>query len=324
MINVRSPLRISLGGGSTDLPSYYEKEEGHFITAAINKYVYVSIIKPFTNGIFLKYSELENVDLIEKIKHPIFRETLKLLLSNEKQIEISSLADIPAGTGLGSSGSFTSALVKAIYTYNNNIITAQEVAKLASKIEIELLNEPVGKQDQYASAFGGITSFNVNKSGKVKHDSLNVRPSILHNLEDNLLLFFTGFNRSASKILSEQNIKTLDSDSDVLKNLNIIKAIGYEVKKSIQSGDLVNFAKMMNEQWELKKQRSNSVSNKFIDECIQFGLSQGAIGGKLVGAGGGGFILFYTEDRQKLRKAMQSNGLEELRFNFDFEGTKVM
>ncbi len=324
MINIRSPLRISLGGGSTDLPSYYEKEGGHFITAAINKYVYVSIIRPFTKGIFLKYSDLENVDLIKKIKHPIFRETLNLLLPNENQIEITSLADIPAGTGLGSSGSFTASLVKAIYAYNNKIITTQDLAKLASKIEIELLNEPVGKQDQYASAFGGITSFDVNKSGEVKHESLKVGSNILHNLEDNLLLFFTGFNRSASKILKEQNIKTKVSNTEVLNNLNTIKQIGYEVKKSIKSGDLLNFAKMMNEQWKLKKQRSNSVSNKFIDECIQYGLNQGAIGGKLVGAGGGGFILFYTEDRKKLKNAMQIKGLEELRFNFDFEGTKVI
>ena len=324
MINVRSPLRISLGGGSTDLPSYYEKEGGHFLTAAINRYVYVSIIKPFTQGIFLKYSELEKTKKINDIKHPIIRESLKLLIPEEKQIEIISLADIPAGTGLGSSGSFTASLVKAIYTYNNNIITANDIAKTAAKIEIEILKEPVGKQDQYASAFGGITSFNINKEGEVIHHSLNIHPSTIHNLEDNLLLFFTGFNRSASKILTEQDDKSKVNNKGIINNLSLIKQIGYEVKKTIENGDLVNFAKMLNEQWKLKKERSNSISNNLIDECIEFGLKNGAIGAKLVGAGGGGFILFYSEDPRKLKHAMASKGLEELRFNFDFEGTKII
>ena len=182
----------------------------------------------------------------------------------------------------------------------------------------------MGKQDQYASAFGGITSFNINKEGEVIHHSLNIHHSTIHNLEDNLLLFFTGFNRSASKILTEQDDKSKVNNKGIINNLSLIKQIGYEVKKTIENGDLVNFAKMLNEQWKLKKERSNSISNNLIDECIEFGLKNGAIGAKLVGAGGGGFILFYSEDPRKLKQAMASKGLEELRFNFDFEGTKII
>lgn len=324
MIIVRSPLRISLGGGGTDLPSYYREHEGFLIAAAIDKYVYVTINRPFLEGIYLKYSSIENVKKVSEIEHPIIREALTLQNLNTPQIEITSLADIPAGTGLGSSGSFTTGLLKALCTYRKRHIHQEELAALACHIEIDRLGEPIGKQDQYIAAVGGITSFAFHKNDKVVSAPVNLTIDTLFDLEDNLLLFFTGFARSASNILKDQKIRSEKNDEDMINNLHYVKDLGYRSKAALESGDTNLFGELMHEHWENKKRRSGGMSNSNIDKWYNVAMKNGAIGGKLVGAGGGGFLMFMARDKAKLRKAMKESGLEEVRFKFDFEGTKVI
>ena len=324
MIIARSPLRISLGGGGTDLPSYYENYGGSLISAAIDKYVYVTIMRPFTEGIFLKYSRLEHVDKVQEVHHPIIREALRMMDLRTPQIEITTLADIPAGTGLGSSGSFTTALLKALYAHRRRLIHPAELAKIACKIEIDLLGEPIGKQDQYIAAFGGITGFGFHKDGGVEARPVNISMDTLFDFEDNLLLFFTGFSRSAGSILKDQDTRTQESDNEMLDNLHYVKELGFRSRKALEAGKTCEFGEIMHEHWEHKKIRSGGMSNPEINEWYETAKDNGAIGGKLVGAGGGGFLMFYTEDRSRLRKAMAHAGLEEVRFRFDFEGTKIL
>jgi D-glycero-alpha-D-manno-heptose-7-phosphate kinase len=324
MIIARSPLRVSLGGGGTDLPSYYEEFGGFLIAAAIDKYVYATVMRPFESGIYLKYSKLEHVDLVDEIQHPIIRESLRELNPRTPQIEITTLADIPSGTGLGSSGSFTTALLKALHVHYRKNIHPKELAELACKIEIEKLAEPIGKQDQYISAFGGLTSFTFNSDGSVNAQPLFISTGTLHDLEDNLLLFFTGISRSASAILSDQDEKSKSKDSNMIDNLHFIKDLGYRSRDALLAGDTNLFGELMHEHWKYKHSRSQGISNEFIDNAYESAMSNGARGGKLVGAGGGGFLMFYANDKIKLRNTMKELGLEEVRFQFDFEGTKVV
>jgi D-glycero-alpha-D-manno-heptose-7-phosphate kinase len=324
MIITRSPLRITLGGGGTDLPSYYQDHGGFLVAAAIDKYVYVTVMRPFTPGIFLKYSQLEHVDRIDDVQHRLIREALREMDFRTPQIEITTLADIPAGTGLGSSGSFTTALLKALYSHRRRLLHPNELAELACDIEINRLKEPVGKQDQYAAAYGGVTCFTFNRDGSVEAEPLRMPVDALFNLEDNLLLFFTGFSRSAGNILADQKQRSERHDADMLSNLHDVKELGRRSRDSLLKGDMAGFGALMHEQWEQKKRRSGGMSNPRIDEWYDLGLKNGAVGGKLVGAGGGGFLLFYSEDHRRLRAAMAGAGLEEVRFRFDFEGTKVL
>ena len=324
MIIARSPLRITLGGGGTDLPSYYREHEGFLLAAAIDKYVYVNVMRPFTPGIYLKYSKLEHVELIDEVKHPIIREALRMLDFRTPQVEITTLADIPAGTGLGSSGSFTTALLKALYTHRKQHLHQEELAELACHIEIDLLGEPIGKQDQYIAAIGGITCFTFHQDDKVSAIPLVISMDTMFDLEDNLILFFTGVSRSAGSILKEQQIRSQNNEADMLKNLHFVKELGYRSKEALESGDMILFGELMNEHWEHKKLRSGGMSNPQIDDWYDLAMKNGAIGGKLVGAGGGGFLMFMAQDRNKLRHTMAVEGLEEVRFRFDFEGTKVV
>ena len=324
MIIARSPLRITLGGGGTDLASYYAEREGFLVAAAIDKYVYVTIMRPFSAGVYLKYSALEHVDRVADVRHPIIREALELQKLGTPQIEITTLADIPAGTGLGSSGSFTTALLKALYTYQRKVAHSQELAELACHIEIDRLGEPIGKQDQFIAAFGGITCFTFHKDHRVTVEPLRVSMQTMHDLEDNLLLFFTGFNRNAGSILKDQHVRSQARDPDMLSNLDYVKSLGYRSKEALEAGDLPRFGELMHEQWEHKKRRSGAASNPQIDAWYSLAMSNGAVGGKLVGAGGGGFLMFYAADRSRLRNTMAAAGLEEVRFRFDFEGTKVV
>lgn len=324
MIIARSPLRITLGGGGTDLPSYYREHEGFLVSAAIDKYVYVNVMRPFTPGIYLKYSQLEHVDKVVDVKHPIIREAIQMLGFKTPQLEITTLADIPAGTGLGSSGSFTTALLKALYAHRKRHLHQEELAALACYIEIDCLGEPIGKQDQYIAAVGGVTCFTFHKDDRVTAVPLQVSMDTLFDLEDNLLLFFTGFSRSAGSILKDQNTRTKKSDGEMLANLHYVKELGYRSKDALEAGNPVLFGELMHEHWEHKKRRSAGMSNPEIDGWYQLGMNNGAVGGKLVGAGGGGFLMFYANDRNKLRHAMVSAGLEEVRFRFDFEGAKVV
>ena len=324
MIITRSPLRITLGGGGTDLPSYYRNHEGFLIAAAIDKYVYVNVMRPFTPGVFLKYSKLENIEKINEVKHPIIREALKILNFKTPQIEITTLADIPAGTGLGSSGSFTTALLKALYTHRKRHLYQEELAEMACHIEIERLGEPIGKQDQYIASIGGITCFNFHENDKVTSTPLELSMDTVFDLEDNLMLFFTGISRNAGSILKDQHIRSEKNETEILDNLHYVKDLGYRCKDALESGDLSLFGQLMHEHWEHKKIRSNNMSTSQIDKWYELGMKNGAIGGKLVGAGGGGFLMFVAEDRNRLRKAMTSEKLEEVRFRFDFEGSKVV
>jgi len=324
MIITRSPLRITLGGGGTDLPSYYRDHGGFLIAAAIDKYVYVTVMRPFVEGIFLKYSKLEHVNQIDEVQHPIIREALRMLEFRTPQVEITTLADIPAGTGLGSSGSFSTALLKALYAHRRRLLHPSELAELACDIEISKLGEPIGKQDQYAAAYGGVTCFTFNPDGSVEARPPRVRMSDLFELEDNLLLFFTGSSRSASSILRDQKQRTENSDVAMLENLHYVKELGLRSLEAIERGNLALLGELMHEHWEHKKRRSSGMSTPDIDEWYELGRKSGAIGGKLVGAGGGGFLLFYAEEHRRLRDAMAKTGLEEVRFKFDFEGTKVL
>ena len=324
MIIVRSPLRISLGGGGTDLPSYYRDHEGFLLAAAIDKYVYVTVTKPFTSGIFLKYSEIEKTNHVDQIKHKIIRETLKIYHKENPQIEITTLTDIPAGTGLGSSGSFTTALVKALNVFNRSHISQEEIAQMACDIEINKLGEPIGKQDQYIASYGGISAFAFHKDESVFTSSLVLDQPVISKLEDNLLLFFTGFSRDASSILKDQNDKSKTKDLDMIQNIHYVKEIGYQSKQAIENGNLDDFGHLMHKHWQNKKNRSKGMSNSEIDIWYEDGIKAGAIGGKVVGAGGGGFLMFYTNDPEKLRCAMTKHKLEEVRFKFDFEGTKLL
>ena len=324
MILSRSPLRITLGGGGTDLPSYYRDHEGFLVSAAIDKYVYVSVLRRFIDGILLKYAKFENCQAIDDIEHPIIREAMKCIKPTSLAIEIGTMADIPAGTGLGSSGSFTTAFIKALTTFENRVLRADEIAELACHIEIDRLGEPIGKQDQYIAAYGGITCFTFNRDDTVKAVPLGISKDTLIDLEDNLLLFFTGFSRSASGILKDQKIKSQQNDVDMLNNLHYVKDLGYRSRDALVDGKTELFGELMHEHWEHKKRRSSGMSNPKIDEWYELGMKSGAVGGKLVGAGGGGFLMFLANDRNKLRHTMTGAGLEEVRFKFDFEGTKVV
>jgi D-glycero-alpha-D-manno-heptose-7-phosphate kinase len=323
MIITKTPLRISLGGGGTDLPSYYQSDGGYVLSAAIDKYIYISVNATFTDDLLLKYSELERVQSREEIKHPIIKAASEVLdITNG--IEIVSVADIPSGTGLGSSGSFTVGLLHALTTFQHRHISVHELAELACHIEIDLLQEPVGKQDQYIAAYGGVSNLEFSPSGDVSVTSLNLKPSTLQDLENNLLLFFTGYSRSASSILRDQAVKSSAGDSDMRKNLDETRSLGLQIKDELLAGRPQSLGHLMNEHWQRKRRRSTGMTNPQIDELYEMGLSHGAIGGKLVGAGAGGFLMFYTEQPQVLRNKFRQIGLREVPFRFDHEGTTLL
>lgn len=321
MIITRSPLRITLGGGATDVPSYYERFGGFSITAAINKYVYVTLHKNFTDDLIIKYSKIEHIKNSSEINHPIIKEAFSLTNMTDTGIELSTMADIPAGTGLGSSSSFTTALLKALHVYKKNPINSEELAIQACDIEINRLKEPIGKQDQYSSAYGGITCFEFLKNGMVKNNPLKISNETLDNLTDNLLLFFTGHSREASSILKEQDRKIKLDNAEMIDNLHMVKDIGIKSKQCLEAGDMDEYSRLIDLHWQCKKKRSGIMSNTKIDNWYELAKKNGALGGRLVGAGGGGFLMFYSNDKPKLRQTMSSLGLKEVRFIFDFDGT---
>jgi D-glycero-alpha-D-manno-heptose-7-phosphate kinase len=324
MIIARSPLRVTLGGGGTDLPSYYEKFGGFLIAAAIDRYVYITLHDTFVPDLLAKYSELERVTDASNLKHPILREAFGLLGMDGHFLEITSMADIPAGTGLGSSGSFTTALLKALHTHKRGLIHPSELAAQACEVELGRLKEPIGKQDQYIAAYGGITCFKFLEDGTVEAWPLKLSRETRDNLEDNLLLFFTGYSRSASAILKEQDQKSKSDDKAMIENLHFVKDLGLQSQAALEGGDLREFARLMDVHWQRKKQRSGGMSNQNINQWYDLAMANGALGGKLIGAGGGGFLMFCAEDKVKLRHVMTRAGLQEVRFRFDFEGTKLV
>jgi D-glycero-alpha-D-manno-heptose-7-phosphate kinase len=324
MILTRSPLRISLGGGGTDLPSYYEEHGGFLIAGAIDKYIHINIHRRFINRFLLKYSQIEEAETAAEIKHPIIREAIRLIDVTSRNLEITSMADIPAGTGLGSSGSFTTALLKALHAWKRDFVHPYELAEQACEIEIGRLREPIGKQDQFIAAYGGITAFTFHKDGRVEARKAALSEDTIHDLEDNLLLFFTGYSRSASAILKDQKIRSEQADSAMIENLHRTKDLGLRSLVCLEAGDTPSFAALMHEHWLGKRARSTGMSNDRINEWYDLAMANGALGGKLIGAGGGGFLMFYTTDRTRLRKTMREAGLQEVRFRFDFEGTKIL
>ncbi len=324
MIITRSPLRVTLGGGGTDLPSYYREHGGFLVAAAIDKYVYITLHQTFVQELIIKYSKLERVATVDQIEHPIIREAIKFVGIDNPHLELTSMADIPAGTGLGSSGSFTTALLKALHALKKNIVHPAELAAEACTIELDRLGEPIGKQDQYISAIGGITAFTFQPDGRVEYRAVRLPEETLFNLEDNLLLFFTGYSRSASAILRDQNDRSKLNDRAMLDNLHFTKELGGKSLAALEAGHLDEFARLMDVHWRHKQARSGGMSNPQINEWYDCAMANGALGGKLIGAGGGGFLMFFARDKARLRSVMKEKGLHEVRFRFDFEGTKVV
>lgn len=323
MIITRTPLRISIGGGGTDLPSYYQQFGGYVISAAISQYIFVSINQKFTSGYTLKYSALEETEHVDQIKHPIFREALKRH-NGHGHIEIASLADVPAGTGLGSSGTFTVGLLKALYAFKRQPASPEAVAEEACDIEINVLERAIGKQDQYIAAFGGLTCFDFRPDGSVGVQPLAISNDTLLDLEHNLLMFFTGYSRYSIGVLADQHKRSLEGDRSMIENLHFTKQLGMSAKEALEAGKTRCYAELMKEHWEHKRARSQGMSNDNINRWYEIGMRNGALGGKLVGAGGGGFLLFYADDPMRVRRAMAEGGLTELRFRFDHDGATVL
>ena len=322
MIITRTPLRISLGGGGTDLPSYYRKNgHGFLIAAAITKYVYIAVNQNFDDDLLLKYSEVERAKSVDEVRHPLLRECLRAT-DISKRIEISSMADVPAGTGLGSSGSFAVGVLKALHLYSHRTPSAESLAAQACEIEINRLGEPIGKQDQYIAAVGGVSTFTFRDDESVEVERLAMTDITRSQLEDNLLLFYTGVKRSASAALASEGSINLTPGKQV-DNLSETRAIGYETRDILLNGDMTAFGQILTHQWNLKYQRQPSALHDEIDSWIQLGIASGAQGGKLVGAGGGGFLLFYADRKTDLRRAMAEIGLPEISFGVDYEGSSV-
>jgi D-glycero-alpha-D-manno-heptose-7-phosphate kinase len=296
MIIARSPLRVSLGGGGTDLATYYRDHGGFLVAAAIDKYVYITLHRTFVSDLIVKYSKLERVADASQLEHPIIREAFKLLGLEGRSMELTSMADIPGGTGLGSSGSFTTALLKVLHAAKKNLVSPAELAAEACDIEINKLAEPIGKQDQYIAAIGGITAFTFHPDGRVEYRPCKISEETVFNLEDNLLLFFTGYSRSASAILKDQNEKSKQQDQAMLDNLHFTKELGYKSLEALETANLEEFARLMDVHWQRKKSRSSGMSNAQINEWYEHAMRNGALGGKLIGAGGGGFLMFYADD----------------------------
>ena len=321
MIITRTPLRISLGGGGTDLPSFYESNGGGFLIAAtISRYIYIAVHRNFDDDLLLKYSAVERVSSPSEIRHPLLREAFTMI-GPERGVELTSMADIPAGTGLGSSGSFTVGVLKALHSYRRLPVTNEQLAALACHVEIERLAEPVGKQDQYAAAIGGLNAFHFNADGSVLAEPIAMDAEMKSVFEENLLLFYTGVRRSASEEITAQMEPAAMATSSVTDNLKEVRDIGFASRAALEKGDLERFAHLMTKQWELKFARAPGGMHRTIDNWLRRGIEAGALGGKLIGAGGGGFLLFYAEQRRALRAAMSALGLEEVRFSFDHEGS---
>jgi D-glycero-alpha-D-manno-heptose-7-phosphate kinase len=323
MIITRTPLRISIGGGGTDLPSYYSRFGGFVISAAINRYVYITLHDTFVKNYIIKYSQIETVDDPAHIHHPIIREIFQLH-HMQPYIEMVSMADLPAGTGLGSSGSFTVGLLRAIHSWKREPVSPQSVAEEACHIEIDRLREPIGKQDQYVAAYGGLICMEFEPSGHVNVTPLRLSSDTLNELEDNLLLFFTGYSRNASSVLADQKKRTESEDAAMIENLHQVKSLGQSIQQALEAGRVDTFGELMHHHWVEKRRRTPGISNSNIDRWYETARANGAIGGKLIGAGGGGFLLMYARDHAALRRAMANEGLPEIRFKFEHEGSRIL
>ena len=324
LIVSRTPFRLSLGGGGTDLPTYYTKYGGFFISGAVNKYMHIVLNDRFEPGIRVSYSQTEIVDSASSIRHPTVRETL-LHLNFKDRIEIVSLADVPAATGLGSSGSFSVGLLNALYAHQRTLRTPEQIAEEACYIAMNRLHEPSGKQDEYAASLGGIRSYEVDTNGRVTPRELRISPETLDELEHGIMMFYTGIKRSAKEILGNQREKIVSNDDGAVEKMHAIKSIGLESRKALEAGDLRRFGELLNDHWVVKRGVAEGMTTEGIDRWYSLARKNGAIGGKLVGAGGGGFLMLYCEEgRREVRTVLAREGLAEMKFRFDFEGSKVI
>jgi D-glycero-alpha-D-manno-heptose-7-phosphate kinase len=323
MIIARTPFRLSLGGGGTDLPSYYSKKGGFFVSGAIDRYVHIAVNPRFEqDSIRVSYSKTEIVDDASKLEHPLVREGLETV-GISKGIEIVSVADAPAATGLGSSGSFCVGLLRALHAYLQEEVTSHYIAEEACNISMARLREPSGKQDEYVAAFGGIRSYDVDTYGEVNVQPLKLTTNCLAELEANTMMFYTGITRSSSSVLSKQ--KTAIEKGDAVAKMDRIKEIGFQVRDALVSGDLTRFGRLLDEHWSVKRGVVSAMTSDRIDHWYKVGKEKGAIGGKIIGGGGGGFLMFYCEKgRSALRAAMAREGLVEHRFRFEPEGSKII
>jgi D-glycero-alpha-D-manno-heptose-7-phosphate kinase len=324
LIISKTPLRLTLGGGGTDLPPYYSMHGGFVVTAALDKYIYVVVKRRFEEEIRLSYSITEIVKSVDDIRHPVVREGLRFL-GLTSYLEIVSIADMPAETGLGSSGSFTVSLLHALHAFKDENPSRQKLAEEACFLEMDILKEPSGAQDPYIAAFGGFICLDIATDGKVKVTPLKIADDTIHELGNNMIFFYTGMKRSSTMVLQDQRKSILDDKSKALDSMHRIKEIGFKVKKALENGNLTEFGRLQHEHWLAKKSTSPKISSDPIDKYYQKGLKNGAIGGKLIGAGGGGFLMFYCEnDKDKLRKTMTKDGLTEVRFSFEPSGSKIV
>ena len=326
MILTRAPLRVALGGGGTDLPSYYAKHGGFVLSAAIDKYVYVCVNRPASDELIrVKYSRSEEVATVRELEHDLVRPALELL-DISGNIEIASMADVPAGTGLGSSSSYLVALLAALHELKRHRVPPHALAELAVHVEMDLAGHPVGKQDQYLASFGGVTCLEIEPDGTVHVSPARISLSTLEELQSRLMLFFTGISRQANVILDEQRRDSKNGNRDVLDSLHATKELGLRIRSMLEEGDLDDFGRLMHEHWENKKRRSSRISDSSVDRWYELARSAGALGGKVVGAGGGGFLMLYCQNgsKQAVRDALTADGLREMPFGFDFEGAKVL
>ena len=326
MILARAPMRITLGGGGTDLPCYYSKYGGFILSAAIDKYLYIYVNRPAADDLIrVKYSRYEEVMESDQVQHDLVRPALKLL-GIKNNVEIVSMADVPAGTGLGSSSTYLVALLTSLYELKRERVPTQALAEFAYKVEREMAGHPVGKQDHYLAAFGGITCLEIDRDGRVQVSPLNISITTAEDLHSRVLLFFTGISRNANNILQDQRRDTEKEDPTVLDSLHHTKEMGYRSKEYLENGDLEKFGHLLHEHWENKKRRSVAISNPEVDGWYEIAREAGALGGKLIGAGGGGFLMLYCPIRRKesVRKALAAVGIREMAYSFDFQGAKVL
>jgi D-glycero-alpha-D-manno-heptose-7-phosphate kinase len=325
LIISRAPVRFSLGGGGTDIPAYYEQFGGYLVASAIDKYIYVSANKRFYEDIRLSYSKTEIVDHVDKIEHRIFREALKMT-GVERGIELTSVADVPANSGLGSSSTFTVALLNALHTYKRDFCSSRDLAEQACTLEIDRLREPIGKQDQYIAAFGGVTAFTFNPDGTVHVEPVPVEDTVLDELQNNLCIIYSGVERAASTVLAEQGQRVRSLDQGTVERMHRIKALGHDVYKILVSGQIDAYGELLHEHWTNKRKLASKMTDSIIDEHYDAARKAGAIGGKLMGAGGGGFFMFYTRpaDKRRVIDAMLARGLRQLRFRFDVDGARIV
>ena len=325
MIITRTPFRLTLGGGGTDLPSFYQEHGGFILAVGIDKYMYLAINTPIVDDkIRIRYTQSELVDTVDEVEHTLAREALRHF-SITNGVEIVSIADIPAGTGLGSSSCYLVGLLNGLHALMQRQATPAQLAEEACRIELEILKKPIGKQDQYMAAFGGLTVLEIARDGEVAASRLDLGVELVEELENNLLLFFTGETRNATAILARQDESTKRRESSVVGSLREIKDIGLEILDSLSHGNLRRFGELLDVHWQTKKRLSSGISNPQIDAWYELARQHGAVGGKISGAGGGGFLMLYCEEgKAELREAMRGAGLRELHFRFDFEGSKVV